>query len=57
MVDTKSGDWWLKQDFAVLTKCSKLLVYRMEGWEKSYGVGKEIEFAKEHKIPIEYIDD
>lgn len=56
MPDIKSGDWWLQQDYAVLKHCSKLVVYKMKGWEKSYGVNKEIEFAQKHNIPIEYID-
>ncbi len=57
MPTLQSGDWWLKQDFAVLEFCDKLVVYRMPGWDKSYGVGKEIEFAKRHNIPIEYLDE
>jgi hypothetical protein len=50
-------DFWLKQDFGVLEKCSKLVVYKMKGWDKSFGIGREIEFAKEHGIPIEYLDE
>lgn len=53
----KSGDWWLQQDFAILKHCDKMIVYKMNGWDKSYGVKKEIAFCKKHKIPVEYIDD
>lgn len=56
MEGRQEGDWWLDQDFAVLSKCDGLIVYMMPGWEKSYGVGKEIEFAKERGIPIVYLD-
>jgi hypothetical protein len=49
-------DFWLKQDFAVLERCDKLVVYKMPGWTKSIGIGREIEFAKEHNIPIEYLE-
>ena len=55
MPDLKSGDWWLRQDFAILKHCDILMVYEMPGWNISYGVKKEIEFAKEHGIPIKYI--
>jgi hypothetical protein len=56
-LDTIEGhDFWLKQDFAVLEKCTKLVVYKMPGWNKSVGIGKEIEFAEAHGIPIEYIE-
>lgn len=51
----KDGDWWLAQDFAVLRECKELWVYQMPGWEDSYGVAKEIEFAKWEGIPIKYI--
>lgn len=51
----QSGDWWLRQDFAILKACDELIVYKMDGWDKSYGVGKEIEFAKEHNIPVTYL--
>jgi hypothetical protein len=47
-------DFWLKQDFAVLSKCDKVLVYMMPGWEESSGVTAEIAKAKELGIPIEY---
>lgn len=53
----QDGDWWLAQDFAVLENCKALFVYTMEGWDTSYGVRKEIEFAQEKGIPIVYVDD
>jgi hypothetical protein len=56
MEDSKSGDWWLKQDFAILEKCSKMYVYKMPGWDKSYGIKREIEYAQALGIPVEYID-
>jgi hypothetical protein len=49
------GDWWLHQDFAILENCDELWVYMMPGWEKSYGVAKEIERAKRLGITIEYV--
>jgi hypothetical protein len=56
MDSVKDGDFWLLQDFAILAAASKVKVYRMEGWDKSYGVRKEIEFAEARGIPVEYID-
>jgi hypothetical protein len=53
--DIKDGDWWLKQDFAVLKRCDELWVYQMPGWEESYGVTKEIMFAVKNSIPIKMI--
>jgi hypothetical protein len=54
--EIKDGDFWLKQDFAVLSKCDELWVYQMPGWDTSYGVGKEIEFAKKNNIEVKYLE-
>lgn len=56
MPDIKSGDWWLRQDFAILQHCDELIVYRMDGWDKSYGVGKEIAYARDNMVPISFLD-
>lgn len=56
MPEIKDGDFWLKQDFAVLAACKELWVYKMPGWDESYGVQKEIEFANNNKIKVKYLD-
>jgi len=53
--DIKDGDWWLKQDFEVLKRCDELWVYQMPGWEDSYGVTREIQFALNNYIPIKML--
>jgi len=52
----QDGDFWLNQDFAVLQSCNKVYVYRMDGWQASEGIIRELEFAAQHGIPVEYID-
>lgn len=52
----KDHKFWMKLDFEYLLHCDELWVYRMEGWADSKGITMEIEFAKEHSIPIKYID-
>lgn len=56
MPEIKSGDWWLQQDFAILEHCDELVIYKMPGWDKSYGVNKEYDFAVAHGIPIRFIE-
>jgi hypothetical protein len=51
----KDGNFWLQQDFPILAQASKLLVYQMNGWQESYGVKLEIEFALANSIPVEYL--
>jgi hypothetical protein len=50
------AEFWLRHDLAFLEKCSKMYVLQLEGWEQSVGVQREIAFATEHNIPIEYIN-
>jgi hypothetical protein len=52
----RDHSFWLNHDLAILARCDKLLVLRLEGWENSIGLRREIEFANEKNIPIEYID-
>jgi hypothetical protein len=49
------ADYWLRQNLAFLSRCGKMYVLQLDGWKESEGVRREIEFATEHKIPIEYI--
>jgi len=51
----KPGNWWLNQDFAVLERCDELYVYMLDGWDESYGVSQEVNFAQANNIPITYI--
>lgn len=49
-------DFWLKQDFAVLRHASEILVLRLDGWEKSFGINAEVQLAAQLGIPVHYID-
>lgn len=55
--ELQSGDFWLDQDFAILKHANELIVYKMDGWDKSKGVLREIEFAKENNIPVVYLEN
>jgi hypothetical protein len=52
------GDWQFWSNFCsvILYKCDKLIVYKMEGWDKSKGVEEEISIARDHGIPVEYLE-
>ena len=52
------SDWQFWQNFCsqILYKCDKLLVVKMEGWDKSSGVEEEMSIARDHNIPIEYME-
>lgn len=56
MDDIKDGDFWLKQDFAILIHCDELWVLKLNGWNTSHGISEEVKFAKWHGIPVKYIE-
>jgi len=53
------NDWTLEEcqtlilpyDFTYLGKAKAMIVLMLDGWEKSYGVEKELEFCCQNKIP------
>lgn len=51
-----SWDDWGQFDQLMLSRCDKLLVVTMDGWEASRGVFAEMQLAKELAIPIEMLD-
>ena len=54
--DSVPGEQWMQFDLGVLAACEKLLILKMEGWELSNGVRREILFAREKGLLIEELD-
>ena len=51
-----SFDQWQELDETLIDSSEEVWVLTLDGWQESYGVGKEIEFAKRRGIPVKYID-
>lgn len=49
-------DFWMAMDLPILARCTKLVVLTLDGWERSRGVARELEYAREHGIPIEFME-
>lgn len=49
-------EFWMKQDLPLLAAAGRLIVLRLDGWDLSRGVARELEFARERGIPTEFID-
>ena len=43
-------------DEAFMEMCSEMVVIKLEGWERSSGIKREIEFFTARKKPIRYMD-
>ena len=54
--DSLPGEHWMQFDLAILAGCKYLFVLKMEGWELSKGVRREILFAQERGIQVEEIE-
>lgn len=52
----RGWDFWEGYDRRIISCCNRILVLRLDGWEKSIGVQAEIKIGEEMGIPIEYID-
>lgn len=49
-------DFWMHQDLPILHHAAKLIVLKLDGWDKSKGVAREMEYAKENGIPVEFME-
>ncbi|MEJ0009498.1 MAG: DUF1937 family protein [Alphaproteobacteria bacterium] len=54
--ETLGSDFWVKFDEAFMEFCSKIIVLRIEGWELSSGVKREIDYFRSKKRSVEYLD-
>jgi hypothetical protein len=50
-------EFWMKQCLSILQYAKELVVFKMDGWDESLGIKREIEFAKDLNIPIRYIEN
>lgn len=47
--------YWAQRDFFMIQKSFSLWVLTIPGWDKSYGVGQEMEFANSIERDIVYV--
>jgi len=50
----RDSDFWYRHNVSILRHCEALYVLRLEGWEESVGLKREIEFAGNAYIPIKF---
>ena len=49
-------EFWRNQDLTILRKSSSLVVYQQAPWQTSNGLVAEVADAREHDIPITFLD-
>lgn len=52
----KTSEFWEPFNKAMLDKADVLHVLKIEGWLESNGVQEEIAYAKQIKLPVEFIE-
>lgn len=56
MPEPQGHEFWMAQCLPMLRLAERLVVLRLQGWERSSGVRREIDEASALGIPVEYID-
>lgn len=58
MSDTIGPHWqnWHAHNDAMMSLAEELWILTLLGWDKSKGVAYETEFAKNHNLPVKYLD-
>jgi hypothetical protein len=49
-------NFWMKMDLPLLKGAHGLIVYMMDGWDRSLGVDTEIDFAFNQRLPVLWIE-
>lgn len=49
-------EYWKEYSYELLSRCDRMYVLMLPGWQESPGVTAEIEFAQSSGIPITYIN-
>lgn len=55
MSENQTGDFWLDQDLEIVSRCDKVFVLMLPNWEQSRGIRREVDFANNNNIPVEYV--
>ena len=50
----KTYNFWMQVDETFIRHCDEVWVLMIDGWDKSKGIQKEIEFAIRLRIPVLY---
>ena len=54
--ETLGSDYWVEFDIAFMEACSKLMVLTLPGWNREYGVAREIKFFQDHGLSVQYLE-
>lgn len=51
-----NSGYWIRFDEAFMSNCAELWILTLDGWKKSKGIRREIEFFEKRGRPVIYLD-
>jgi Domain of unknown function (DUF1937) len=54
--NTLGSEYWVAFDEAFMEMCSEMIIIRLDGWQQSNGIRREIAYFTGRKRPIRYMD-
>jgi len=48
-------EYWMKMDLPILRRADELWVLKIDGWQQSRGVAREIKEATECRMPVRFL--
>jgi hypothetical protein len=48
--------YWMQQDFHMINLSTAMWILKIDGWDKSYGLSQEIEFARDKNKEIFFVN-
>lgn len=50
------GEYWLSFDYTFMEICAQIVVLKLDGWEESMGVQREIAFFQSRGLPVRFLE-
>ena len=54
--ETLGSEYWVQFDEAFMAFCSKIIILKLEGWDRSSGVRRETEWFECQGRPVEFLE-
>jgi len=54
--ESMGGEYWLSFDYAFMAVCAQIVVLKLDGWEESTGVQREIAFFRSSELPVRFLE-
>jgi hypothetical protein len=55
VTETLGSDYWVSFDEAFMDACSEMVILKIEGWESSNGIRREMEYFQKRGKPVSFM--